>query len=200
MQIVIGLTGGIGSGKTAVSDELARLGSSVIDTDLIAHALTAPSGAAIEQIRLQFGENFIAVDGALDRARMRQRVFAHAEAKAQLEGILHPMIRTQCVAALADARGAYSVLVVPLLVESGAWIARCARILVVDCLEETQLARVQSRSKLDATSVQRIMQTQATRSQRRAAADDIIFNESLSLEALHAQTQRLHEHYLRLVS
>jgi dephospho-CoA kinase len=199
-RIVIGLTGGIGSGKTAVSDELARLGATVVDTDVIAHALTAPGGAALGDIATQFGAEFIDASGALNRARMRERVFGNPAAKAQLEGILHPLIRAACTRALAQASGAYSVLVVPLLVESGAWLPRCARIVVVDCLEATQAQRVQARSQLDAATIARIMQSQAPRSARLAAADDVIFNESLSLAELQIQAGLLHARNLRLVS
>lgn len=195
MPFVVGLTGGIGSGKSAVAELFAALGAAVVDTDVIAHQLTAPGGAAVSPIRAAFGEGVIAADGSLDRAAMRRRVFADGAAKARLEGILHPLIRDeserQCLAALAP----YVVWVVPLLVESGNYRRRADRILVVDCPEALQVARVMARSRLSADEVRAIMATQASRADRLAAADDVIVNDG-SLDALRPRVADLHAGYL----
>jgi dephospho-CoA kinase len=192
---IIGLTGGIGSGKTAVSDHFAALGASVIDTDLIAHALTAPGGGAIDAIRAHFGDAMIAADGSMDRAAMRSRVFAAPQARRELEAILHPMIRVESQRQCLDATTPYVILSVPLLVESGAYRALCKRICVVDCPESMQIERVQARNGLPLAQIQAIMAAQASRADRRAAADDIIDN-SGSLAQLHAQVAHLHRQYL----
>ncbi|MCB1963541.1 MAG: dephospho-CoA kinase, partial [Rhodocyclaceae bacterium] len=192
-----GLTGGIGSGKSAVSERFAANGAAVVDTDLIAHALTAADGAAMAPIRAAFGDAVVAADGALDRAAMRARVFAAPAERQRLEAILHPMIRAeslrQCAAATAD----YVVLVVPLLVESGAYRDRCARIAVVDCPEAVQRQRVQARSGLAPAQVDAIMAAQLPRSARLAAADDIIDN-SQDLPHLYRQVDALHARYRAL--
>ncbi|HJV73449.1 MAG TPA: dephospho-CoA kinase [Noviherbaspirillum sp.] len=195
----VGLTGGIGSGKTTVADMLAARGAAVIDTDLIAHQLTAPGGLAIPQIRAQFGDAFLTEAGAMDRARMREYVFAEPGAKSRLEAILHPLIRNETEQAAAQAQGSYLVFVVPLLVESGSWKQRVSRVLVVDCTEQTQIRRVISRSGLAEPAVRAIMAAQATRQQRLAAADDVIDNENDAL-ALVPQVDRLHALYLSLAA
>lgn len=195
----VGLTGGIGSGKTTVADMLAARGAAVVDTDLIAHQLTAPGGLAIPQIRAQFGDAFLTEAGAMDRARMREYVFAEPGAKARLEAILHPLIRNETEQAAAQAQGSYLVFVVPLLVESGSWKQRVSRLLVVDCTEQTQIRRVISRSGLSEPAVRAIMAAQATRQQRLAAADDVIDNENDAL-ALVPQVDRLHALYLSLAA
>ena len=159
----IGLTGGIGSGKSAVADLLAKQGAAVIDTDQIAHALTVPGGAAMPQITAQFGDNFLTPEGALNRAAMRERVFSDAGAKRQLEAILHPLIWQQTQIDAGRMPGSYLVFVVPLLVESGRWTDRVDRVLVVDCSEALQLERVMRRSQLSAEQVRAIMATQASR-------------------------------------
>ena len=146
----VGLTGGIGSGKSAVADLLAQQGAAIIDTDQIAHALTAPGGAAIRPIAEQFGDSFLTPEGALDRAAMRERVFSDAAAKRQLEAILHPLIRQQTRIEAERVPGSYLVFVVPLLVESGRWKDSVDRVLVVDCSEALQLERVMRRSQLSA--------------------------------------------------
>lgn len=192
----IGLTGGIGSGKTRVSDRLAQLGASVIDTDVIAHTLTRAGGGAIAPLRDAFGDSVI-VGGALDRAAMRARVFADPQARRLLESILHPLITQQAGEQAARAQGAYQVFVVPLLVESGRWRARVDRICVVDCDPDTQIARVQARSGLSEADVRAILAVQATREQRLAVAHDIIDNGAQSTEAsLHAQVDALHRRWL----
>ena len=196
-KFVVGLTGGIGSGKSAAADEFARLGATLVDTDVIAHALTAPGGAAIAPVRALFGEECIDASGAMDRAKVRARVFADPAARRQLEGILHPLIRRESAARVAAATGAYVVLVVPLLVESADYRARVDRVLVVDCPLELQVSRVRARSGLSEDEARRIIAAQVSRETRLAAADDVIDN-SGTLEALHAQVRRLHQRYLEL--
>ena len=197
---ILGLTGGIGSGKTAVADMLGELGAALVDTDAIAHELTAPGGAAIAALRAAFGDAVIAADGAMDRAAMRQLVFSDALAKARLESIIHPLIRAESerrrTAALA-AGHPYVVMVVPLLVESPDYRQRVSRVLVVDCPEETQVARVMARNGLRREEVARIMASQARRGERLAAADDVIVNDR-DLGELRRQVETLHRRYLEL--
>ncbi len=193
----IGLTGGIGSGKSTVADLFAARGAAVIDTDLIAHQLTAPGGSAIEPIKHTFGNNFVAPNGAMDRAKMREAVFADPSTKERLEAILHPMIRAETEHAAARAEGAYLLFVVPLLVESGRWQQRVSRVLAIDCSEETQIRRVMQRNNLTEPQVRAIMATQVPRTTRLAAADDIIINEG-DTAALTPQVQQLHKLYLSL--
>lgn len=195
LPFVIGLTGGIGSGKSAAADEFARLGATLVDTDAIAHALTAPGGAAIDAVRALFGDGAIDASGAMDRAWVRARVFAEPDARRQLEAVLHPMIRRESAARLRAASGSYVVLVVPLLIESQDYRTRVDRVLVVDCPVEVQVARVRARSGLSEEEVRRIIATQVSREARLAAADDVIDN-SGTLDALHSQVQRLHAQYL----
>jgi dephospho-CoA kinase len=195
----VGLTGGIGSGKTTVADMFAARGAALVDTDLIAHQLTAPGGAAIAEIHAQFGAAFLTADGAMDRARMRAYVFSEPSAKARLEAILHPLIRIETERAAQAAEGAYLLFVVPLLVESRGWRDRVSRILVVDCDEQTQVRRVIGRSGLPEAQVRAIMANQATREQRLAAADDVITNDGDTL-ALVPQVDRLHARYLALAA
>lgn len=193
----VGLTGGIGSGKTTVADMFAARGAAIIDTDLIAHRLTAPHGVAIEQIRTTFGPEFLTPDGAMDRAKMRNHVFADSAAKSRLEAILHPLIRSETEQAAKNADGLYLIFVVPLLVESGTWRQRVSRVLVVDCSEETQVRRVMQRSGLTEPQVRAIMAAQATRAQRLSATDDIIDNDG-GASALAPQVDRLHALYSNL--
>ena len=197
MTYVVGLTGGIGSGKSAVADLFAARGILVVDTDAVAHALTAPGGAAMPAIRAEFGAAVAAADGALDRAAMRARVFADPAARKRLEAILHPMIRSESERLLAaDAtRAPYAILMVPLLIEAGSYRERVDRIAVVDCAEATQIARVMSRNGLAGEEVERILAAQATRAERLAAADDVIDNDG-DLDALRPQIERLHVNYL----
>ncbi|MFN3987922.1 MAG: dephospho-CoA kinase [Rhodocyclaceae bacterium] len=196
---IVGLTGGIGSGKTAATDRFASLGATVVDTDLIAHQLTTPGGAAIAAIREAFGADAIDTAGALDRAAMRQRVFADPSARKRLEAILHPLIRNESARRCAAATTAYVVLAVPLLIESGDYRTRVARICVVDCPEALQITRVMSRNQMDEAQVRAILAAQASREQRLAAADDIIDNAG-DLAHLEAQVDRLHRHYLALAA
>lgn len=192
--MVVGLTGGIGSGKSAVAERLAELGASVVDTDVIARELTGPGGAAIEALRASFGDAYIGPDGALDRTAMRDLIFSDAAAKAKLEAILHPLIRKISDARVQAADGPYVVLVVPLLVESGHWIERCDRVVVVDCPEEVQLARVMARNALSESQVRAIIASQASRAQRCAAAQEIIDNAG-DFDSLRAQVDALHQRY-----
>jgi dephospho-CoA kinase len=186
-RLRVGLTGGIGSGKSSVARALAGLGALVVDTDALAHALTAPGGAALPAIVAAFGSDMIAADGAMDRGRMRALVFAQPSERARLEAILHPMIGALTrQAAEAAAPGQTVVFDVPLLAESGTWRARVDRVLVVDCTAATQVARVVARSGWTPAAVERTIALQATRAQRRAIADAVIFNEGLSLPGLEA--------------
>lgn len=199
---ILGLTGGIGSGKSAAAAVFANLGVTVIDVDHIAHELTVAQGAALGDIRKHFGEQVIGADGALDRAAMRALVFSDVAARKQLEFILHPMIaaesRRRCRAA-HESGSPYVVLVIPLLVESGTYRNRVARVAVVDCSEETQVTRVMARSGLAREEVLRIMASQATREIRLAAADDVIDNGG-DLERLREQIAALHQKYLALLA
>ncbi len=195
----LGLTGGIGSGKTYVANLLAGWGASVIDTDQIAHALTAPEGLAIAPIREAFGADLIGPDGALDRTRMRELVFATPAKRTALESILHPLIAQEVFAQAQAATGLYAVFVVPLLVESGRWRDRIDRLCVVDCEETTQIERVQARSGIPIDTIRRILAAQATRAQRLAVADDIIVNSAnTTLEELEKQVLVLHEGWCNL--
>jgi dephospho-CoA kinase len=188
----VGLTGGIGSGKSTVCRLLRDLGAWTVDTDAIAHRLTAPGGRAIPAIAAQFGADAITAHGAMDRARMRERVFADPAQRRALEAILHPMIGEDTRAEAAAAPdGAIVVFDVPLLVESGHWRDRVDRILVVDCPVETQIARVMQRNGWTADAVQRIIDQQASRAQRLAVADDVIVNDGLELEELAAEVRRI---------
>jgi len=196
MPFTVGLTGGIGSGKSAAAQVFEEFGVTVIDTDAIAHTLTAPGGAAIAPIRTAFGADYISAAGALERARMRELVFADAAQKRRLEIILHPLIRERANQLVAAAPGPYVILMVPLLIESGNYRARCQRILVVDCPEELQVARVTARSGIPAAQVRAIMANQATRAARLAAADDVIDN-SGDLSQLRPQVETLHQRYLQ---
>jgi dephospho-CoA kinase len=195
MAYVVGLTGGIGSGKSAAANAFAARGVAVIDTDAIAHALTRPGGDAMEAIRAAFGDAFVAADGSLDRAAMRHRVFADREAKRRLEAILHPLIRAESDRQLAAASGTYAMLVIPLLVEAGA-SRRCDRVLVIDADEATQVERVKTRG-LTEDEIRRIIAAQATRPARLAAADDVLENNG-SLQELDRKVEALHQQYLRL--
>ena len=195
----LGLTGGIGSGKTHVANLLASWGATVIDTDLIAHQLTAPDGAAIEAIRACFGASLIDTNGALNRGRMRELVFADPKRRVELEGILHPLIGEEVILQAQSASGIYAVFVVPLLVESGRWRDRVDRLCVVDCEQETQIARVQARSAIPVETIHRIIAAQATRQARLDAADDIIANmASTSLLELEKQVLVLHKAWCNL--
>ena len=196
MAYVVGLTGGIGSGKSAAAEEFGRLGATLVDTDAIAHQLTQAGGAAMPLIRAQFGDDYLDATGAMDRARMRALAFRDPAARKKLEALLHPMIRAESGRRIAAAAGPYVIHVVPLLVESADYRQRVSRVLVVDCPPEVQLARVRQRSGLAADEVARIVGAQIKREDRLAAADDVIDN-SGTLDALHKQVRELHASYLQ---
>ncbi len=197
----VGLTGGVGSGKSTIARMLIGHGAAAVDADAIAHELTQSGGAAIDDIRRAFGSAAIAPDGALDRSWMRARVFADPAARRTLEGLLHPLIRATSNKRAEEhlaAGTAYVVFVIPLLVESGDARGRFDRILVIDCSEATQIARVCARPGIDPSMAREILAAQATRAQRLAAADDVLFNEA-PLPAIAERVERLHRHYLALV-
>ena len=193
LSLRLGLTGGIGSGKSTVGRLLATLGAALVDTDLIARQLTQPGGAAIDRIAQAFGPHVIAANGALDRARMRELVFADAGAKQRLEAILHPLIGLETERQAAAAQGAPALVFdVPLLVESGGrWRAKVDKVLVVDCHEATQIERVVRRSGWTPEAVQAVIASQASRSERRASADAVIFNGGITPEQLAADVRAL---------
>lgn len=180
----LGLTGGIGSGKSTVARLLAARGACVIDADAISRASTAPGGTAIPAIREAFGPAYITDDGALHRDRMRERVFQDPEAKRRLEGIIHPIVAMQTRAMVEEAGSRPVVFDVPLLVESRQWPQRVDRVWVVDCKESTQVARVQARNGWAVEAVEAVIRQQASRAQRLAAADAVIFNDGIDLEEL----------------
>ena len=190
-----GLTGGIGSGKSTVAGMLVDSGAVLVDTDAIAHALTAPHGAALPALAREFGEDIIAADGAMDRQAMRARVFADVSAKRRLEAILHPMIGAEAEAQAAAAASRPVVFDVPLLAASSHWRQRVQRILVVDCAEDTQVRRVMQRSGWSDEQVRRVIAQQTPRAARRAMADAVIFNDDLTLDALRIQVQALWLHW-----
>ena len=198
-RLRIGLTGGIGSGKSAAADRFAALGAAIVDADVLAHQLTATGGAAMPALIEAFGEQICDASGALDRAAMRQRVFGDPQARAQLESILHPRIGAAMREAAFQREGAYLVFVVPLLAENLArWRPQIDRLCVVDCSVEMQVARVQARSGLDVAAINAILAAQATRTQRLAVADEVIDN-SGDLQSLTGQVDLLHAQYLQLV-
>ncbi|MBS6361663.1 dephospho-CoA kinase [Burkholderia sp.] len=195
-MFVVGLTGGIGSGKTTVADLFAARGVSIVDTDLIAHRITAPGGLAMPGIAQAFGADYVAADGSLDRAKMRALIFSDDTAKRRLEAITHPLIRAETDRESREAQGVYLMLVVPLLVESGNWNTRVDRVLVVDCDVETQIARVMRRNGFAREQVEAIIARQASRDARLSAADDVIVNDAATHDALDAQVDALHQRYL----
>jgi dephospho-CoA kinase len=200
MSFVVGLTGGIGSGKSTVAELFAARGVALVDTDAIAHELSGPQGAAMPAIEAAFGDAVLRADGGLDRTAMRRLVFADPLAKETLEAILHPLIRLRSDACCAAAENApYVMLVVPLLIETASYRRRADRVLVVDCPEALQISRVTARNGLAVDAVQAIMAAQATRAERRAAADDVLHNDG-GLDALRPQIEVLHQRYLQLAS
>lgn len=190
----VGLTGGIGSGKSTVGGMLADQGAALIDSDQIARALTSPGGLAMHAIANTFGSNFVDASGALDRARMRERVFSHPESRKQLEAIIHPLVAQETEAQARSAEAADKRLLVfdiPLLVESAHWPSKLDAVIVVDCPTETQMTRVMARNALDRSAVESIIASQATRQRRRAAADIVLYNDHLTLDTLKAQVHML---------
>ena len=193
----IGLTGGIGSGKTLVANIFAALGASVVDADEVARSLTAPGGEGIEPIRERFGTEFIQQDGAMNRAMMREHVFSNANERLKLEAILHPLIREVSFRLAEEAKGDYVIFVNPLLVELPIWRGMGTRVLVVDCPEELQVSRVMKRSNMTAEQVRAIMATQATREKRLAMADDVIENDK-SIGDTNREVENLHAIYKKM--
>lgn len=199
-QFKIGLTGGIGSGKSTVTKLLEKLGVVIIDADKISRASTASGGEAIEAIRVAFGDAMIDDTGALDRAKMRELVFQEADARQRLEAIVHPIIQTHMRIQAEQATSAYVVYDIPLLIESvERYRPQFKRICVVDCDEETQISRVQSRSQLTVDEIRRIIASQASRADRLVHADDVIHNGvGVDLAELQRQVHQMHECWLEL--
>ena len=198
-DFVVGLTGGIGSGKSAAADCFAAHGSTVVDTDALAHELTAGGGAAMPALLAEFGPEVGTADGALDRQRMRRLVFADPAARGRLEAILHPLIRALSDERCREAASPYVILAVPLLVESGGYRDLCNQIVVVDCPENQQISRVMARSGLAENEVRAIMAAQASRDERLAVADDVLNNDG-DLHHLEVQVADLHRKYLQITA
>lgn len=199
MRYTVGLTGGIGCGKSTVADRFGALGATIVDADVAAHRLTAPGGIAIDAIRAVFGDRFITADGALDRAVMRAHVFDDANERRRLEAILHPLIRAATDRERAEAVSPYVLLVVPLLFESKQRAGTVQRTLVIACDEAVQIARVMRRSALSEAEVRSIIATQMPAAERVALADDVIDN-SGEAAALDAPIALLHRRYLDAAS
>lgn len=192
-RVRLGLTGGIGSGKSTVARMLQALGAKLIDADAISRNSTAANGSAIPFVRQVFGDDYVTADGALDRDRMRALVFAQPEARAKLEAIVHPLVRTEIDRQCAAMDGGCAVLDLPLLVESDAWRQRVDTIWVVDCTPETQIRRVMQRNGWPREQVQAVLAAQATREQRLAIADTVIDNDSATLEQLETRVREAFE-------
>jgi len=199
MAYVVGLTGGIGSGKTAVADAFATLGVEIVDADALAHRISAAGAQGFAAIRVAFGDAIVGADGELDRAALRHLVFADVAARRRLEGILHPLIRAEAERQVRSWRGAYGIVVVPLLLEREGLRSIIDRILVVDCPEDEQVRRVVARSGLSTEEVHAIMATQFDRARRRAAADDIVDN-SGTISAIAPQVRALDRRYRELAA
>ena len=195
MTYCVGLTGGIGCGKSKATDMFAELGAGVVDTDVISRELTAAGGQAMDAIAQEFGTEYVLADGSLDRARMRMLVFADPQAKRRLEAILHPLIRSTARDSITAAAEPYVLLVVPLLLETGAYRDLIRRVLVVDCDEQQQIERTMARSGLTEDEVRGIMKAQLARNQRLTQADDVLRNDG-DISSLRQQVQTLHAHYL----
>ncbi|NMM06233.1 dephospho-CoA kinase [Polaromonas sp.] len=190
----IGLTGGIGSGKSTVAGMLVALGATLVDADAIARELTAAGGAAVKEIASQFGAAAIGADGAMNREKMRKLAFNDPAARQRLETIIHPLVSQQTLKQAAQAQQAGSrciIFDIPLLVESGRWRQQLDRVLVVDCRESTQVARVVARNGWTSQAVEKIMGGQASRAQRVTAADICIYNDGLLLETLALLVRQL---------
>jgi dephospho-CoA kinase len=198
-HFVVGLTGGIGSGKSRVADLFVECGAALVDTDTIAHELTGAYGQAMPELIAAFGQGIADARGGLNRAAMRKRVFAVPEERHRLESIMHPLIRQVAEERCQAATAPYVILAVPLLIESGGYRQRCNRVLVVDCPEALQISRVMARNGMSAEEVRAIMAVQASRQQRLAAADDVIANDS-DLTDLKRQVVNMHMKYLALLA
>lgn len=199
MSLVVGLTGGVGSGKTTAAMRFAVLGAGVVDTDAISHQLTAPGGGAIAAIRQNFSESFITEEGALNRKEMRRLVFHDSNARRKLEAILHPMIRTEAARRVDLLSTPYTIIVVPLLLETRSYLGTIQRVLVVDCSECAQIARAAARPGMDEKTVRAIMATQLSREERLAQADDVIVNDA-DLPHLEREVDAMHGKYLVLAN
>lgn len=196
--MIVGLTGGIGSGKSYAANLFKQLGVPILDADEIAHQMTATNGLAIPALIAYFGSEYLTAEGSIDRAKLRQHVFQNPNALAQLNAITHPLIRAELDRQTKLALAApYIIQVIPLLIESQHWTTRVDRILVVDCAPETQIARVMQRSQLSRKEVLAIMSQQATRAQRLSHAHDILDNQDNAHPSLTEQVARLHQYYLQ---
>jgi dephospho-CoA kinase len=199
MSLIIGLTGGIGSGKTTAAKFFAALGPDVVDADTIAHKLTQPEGAAIADIGRIFTEKFITAEGALNRKKMRSLIFSDKSARRKLEAILHPLIRIEVARRAAVFSAPYGIIVAPLLLETGSYREMAQRILIVDCNEQEQIARANARTGMDEKIVRAIMATQLSREDRLQQADDVIVNDA-DISHLQRQVEALHKKYLVLAN
>jgi dephospho-CoA kinase len=200
MSFLVGLTGGIGCGKSSVAILFKECGVTVVDSDQISHQLTDSGGEAIAAIRAEFGDEFIDSNGALDRSKMRQLAFSDSHARRRLESVLHPMIREKMLEQVrANSAETYLLLVIPLLLEADNYRELVQRILVVDCEEETQLARTMRRSGMIEQEVRAIMAGQIAREERLKCADDIIRNDA-DIDSLRFQVKQLHRKYLDISS
>jgi dephospho-CoA kinase len=197
MAFCVGLTGGVGCGKSRAADLFSELGVTVVDTDVISRELTSTGGEAVSAIEHAFGSAYVKADGSMDRAAMRKLVFSEPGAKARLEEILHPLIRAKARTLLAQAESPYAILVVPLLLETGAYRDVVDRVAVVDCDESRQIERVQARSGLTEAEVRSIMAAQIDRKARLEHADDVLNNDG-DIKLLRTEVERLHERYLAM--
>lgn len=196
MSFIVGLTGGIGSGKTFIAELFSKLGVIIIDADQIAHTLTKPGGTGLAAVIAHFGDAYLTPQGELDRAKLRTQVFSDKFSRATLEALLHPLIRTAMDEQSQQyAAAPYLIHVIPLLIESNHWRTRVHRVLVVDCPETLQIKRVMQRSKLHQAEVEAVMASQASRAQRLAHADDVINNNHDNF-LLEVQVNSLHQRYL----
>lgn len=198
-QFVVGLTGGLGSGKSTVADLFVAQGAALVDTDQIAHQLTAGGGLAMPAILAAFGDQFADPHGALNRPAMRSLAFADPQARAKLEAILHPLIRRVSAERCGEASSPYVILAVPLLLESGSYRERCDRIAVVDCPVALQISRVMARNGWAEKEVRAVLAAQASREQRLAIADDVVVNDG-GLRKLYPKVAELHLKYLELAA
>ncbi len=195
MPFCVGLTGGIGCGKSRAAEMFAELGADIIDSDVISHELTGPGGGAMTAVEQAFGRDYVRADGSLDRERMRSLVFSEPDARGKLEAILHPLIRAETVHRTQASTAPYVILVVPLLLETGAYRELLDRILVVDCDESQQIARAMARSRLTEDEVRRIMSAQLPRDERLRQAQDVLFNDA-DIKTLRTKVEALHRQYL----
>ena len=195
MPFRVGLTGGIGCGKSKAAEIFADLGAQVIDSDAISHELTGPGGGAMSAIEQAFSRDYVRADGSLNRERMRSLVFSEPDARGKLEAILHPLIRAETARRMHAAAARYVILVVPLLLETGAYREMLDRILVIDCDESQQIARAMARSGLAEDEVRRIMSAQLPRAERVRQAQDVLSNDG-DIETLRSKVEALHQQYL----